>query len=84
MDLCASLASSMGADQVPFVVFLNPQGVPIPGLQTYKTFTFIYFYLFTYTWSVWCLGLCPGSSFYSEANGGSDVLSPSHRSTPKD
>ena len=29
MDLCAALASSMGAEQVPFVVFLNPQGVKI-------------------------------------------------------
>ena len=29
VDLCVSLANSMGAEQVPFVVFLNPEGVKI-------------------------------------------------------
>lgn len=32
VDLCVSLANSMGAEQVPFVVFLNPEGVKIDSL----------------------------------------------------
>mmetsp|Transcript_424 Transcript_424/g.361 ORF Transcript_424/g.361 Transcript_424/m.361 type:complete len:307 (+) Transcript_424:3-923(+) len=32
VDLCVSLAKSMGVEQVPFVVFLNPQGVTIDTL----------------------------------------------------
>jgi len=33
VDLCVSLANSMGAEQVPFVAFLNPQGVKLDTLS---------------------------------------------------